>query len=298
MVMSLDVAALMAHPQFVKLRGEFDREAAASGAKSSSDQLSEAKMDESLLKDCRVTAYLNVDSREGIVVIDAVEGQAQKWFDLLGENFGFINGGTNTTIAGCPALIGATPEGQRGTILLKSPSQVQIQLGETLALPLYAGGINKNLLLAARSNRLFSLALVPTGEMTAATQMMPQFQALRLLTFGLENTVPETTILLEGLFASENAALQARNFIDMMLLGLMQNPEIDSRFLQGIQCSVDKAKLSYTRKVDDGLVEAFKELVQTKLLGRIPGQVTAGEPERTPEVLPSQEKIPASSGEE
>ena len=299
MVMSLDVAALMAHPQFVKLRGEFDREAAAAGAKSSSDQLAEAKMDESLLKECRVTAYLNADSREGIVVIDAVEGQAQKWFDLLGENFGFVNGGTRTTIAGCPALTGTISEGQRGTILLKSPSQVQILLGEALALPLNVGGINKNLLLAARSNRLFTLAVIPPSDANASPQMMLPFQSLQLVTFGLENTVPEATISFEGLFASNNAALQARDLFDMMLLGLMQNPAVDPRLLQGIECVVDHAKLICTRKVDDGLVAALKELVLAKLLNQIPEQVTAGESEQTaPEALPSKEAIPVPAGEE
>lgn len=272
-VMSLDMSALMAHPQFIKLRGELDQKAVAAGQESFTVTLEKAMMDEALLKSSRITAYLNLDSNEGIVVIDTEEGLAQQWIDFLRDADGVLNGVTDTMIGEYPALTGTTAKGERITVMRKNPSQVQIQLGETPALPLELGKINKNLLLAARSNRLFTLAVVPDRTMNGGgQQLMQQIQELQLFTLGLENTVPESTILLEGVFASGNAALQARGLVDMLLLGLMQNPSCDPRLLQGIECSVDNAKLTYTRKIDDSLIDVIKAQVQLPF----PGQESSG----------------------
>ena len=293
MIMSIDLPVLMAHPQFVEFRSEFDTKAAEAGTQTLSEKIAEAKIDEELLQNSRLTAYMNVNFRDGVLVIDSPEGEAQKWFKLLCENSGFIGGGTQTSIAGCEAMQGETPEGQKAVILLKSPSQVQLQFGDSVPVPLNVGRINKNLLLASRSGRPFSLAFVPSGEMRTSTQMMPQFQTLQLLSIGLENTTPEATISLTAAFPTEEAALQARELINLMLAGLSQNPAVDGRFLQGFRSSVDAGKLTFTRKLDSNLVDAIRELIQIRLLGENPAET--GDAGTAPQLQPQQTEAPRTN---
>ena len=217
----------------------------------------------------RLTAYISLDTREGAVVIDTKEGKAPELFEKLRDILNFRDGGTKTEVAGCPVYTGVTADGSRGTILLKSPSQIQIQAGESLPLPLNFGRINKNLMLEAKSGRLVNIALVPTEEMLAAPDAMPQMKSLRMITLGLTDTKPEAAIVFEGLFKNDEAAMEVKGLVDVVLFGFEQNQALDNRFFRKIESNVAGGKLTYRRVVDDGLLEAILQTVGGRF-GRLP----------------------------
>lgn len=268
MVIAVNGAALNAHPQVMQLREKFDREAKSSGGKSFAEQLGALKLTEEMLEN-RLTAYISLDTREGAVVIDTKEGKAPELFEKLREILNFRDGGTKTEVAGCPVYTGVTADGSRGTILLKSPSQIQIQAGESLPLPLNFGRINKNLMLEAKSGRLVNIALVPTEEMLAAPDAMPQMKSLRMITLGLTDTKPEAAIVFEGLFKNDEAAMEVKGLVDVVLFGFEQNQALDNRFFRKIESNVAGGKLTYRRVVDDGLLEAILQTVGGRF-GRLP----------------------------
>ena len=261
MVIAVNGAALNAHPQVMQLREKFDREAKSSGGKSFAEQLGALKLTEEMLEN-RLTAYISLDTREGAVVIDTKEGKAPELFEKLRDILNFRDGGTKTEVAGCPVYTGVTADGSRGTILLKSPSQIQIQAGESLPLPLNFGRINKNLMLEAKSGRLVNIALVPTEE-------MPQMKSLRMITLGLTDTKPEAAIVFEGLFKNDEAAMEVKGLVDVVLFGFEQNQALDNRFFRKIESNVAGGKLTYRRVVDDGLLEAILQTVGGRF-GRLP----------------------------
>ena len=195
MVIAVNGAALNAHPQVMQLREKFDREAKSSGGKSFAEQLGALKLTEEMLEN-RLTAYISLDTREGAVVIDTKEGKAPELFEKLRDILNFRDGGTKTEVAGCPVYTGVTADGSRGTILLKSPSQIQIQAGESLPLPLNFGRISKNLMLEAKA-----------------------MKSLRMITLGLTDTKPEAAIVFEGLFKNDEAAMEVKGLVDVVLFG-------------------------------------------------------------------------------
>lgn len=293
LVIAVDGAALKAHPQVVKLREEFDSKAAASGKKSVAERLAEAKLDESVF-DSRVSVYADTGSAgafapgapsgKGVAVIDTVDGKAPALFEVLCGGLNLKDGGEKSTIAGCPAVSGTGADGAKVTLLLKSPSQIQIQMGDAFELPLNFGKINKNLVLAAKSDRLVTLAFVPKQETLAAgAAQVPSLQELRLLTVGLKNTKPEATLSLEGVFTTNDAALQTKGMVDLLLMGL-QNQVLDGRFFQNLQSGVENGKLTYSRVIDEALMEAVREAVQGQL-GQLPGMTA-------PAALPETEAQP------
>lgn len=264
LVISVDGAALMKHPQTVKYRAEFDGKAGASGEKTVSELLADENVSEEMLKS-RISLYLNLASRESVVVIDTAEGKASELFDLFCRSMQFKDGGTKTEIAGCRAVTGISDAGKPGTILLRSPSQIQIQADGSGALPLDFSKISKSLILAAKSDRLAALAFVPPAEMLNNPTLPPQLQALRLLTLGVTKTEPEAELELEGRFADEQSALAAKGMVDMMIFAFQQNPEVDKRLFEKMQSGIEGGTVSLRRPIDQTFIDAMTQLVRDRM---------------------------------
>lgn len=124
-------------------------------------------------------------------------------------------------------------------------------------------------MLEAKSGRLVNIALVPTEEMLAAPDAMPQMKSLRMITLGLTDTKPEAAIVFEGLFKNDEAAMEVKGLVDVVLFGFEQNQALDNRFFRKIESNVAGGKLTYRRVVDDGLLEAILQTVGGRF-GRLP----------------------------
>lgn len=257
LVLSIDGAALRKHPQVVKLREELDRKAVESGGKTLADSLAAAKLSEEVL-DCRFSLYADTADSAGVLVIDTPEGKAPELFRLLCSSANFADGGTKTEIAGCSALAGTGKDGEKLVFLLRSPAQIQVQVREAVPVPLDFSAVSKSLVLAAKSGRLANLALIPTPAMRAAlAASMPSIQALRLLTLGIDNKVPEAELVLEGTFSDADSAQAARMLVDMMFLVAQQNPLLDPRLFQNISGDVAGGRVVYRRTIDAGFIDGL-----------------------------------------
>lgn len=102
-------------------------------------------------------------------------------------------------------------------------------------------------MLEAKSGRLVNIALVPTEEMLAAPDAMPQMKSLRMITLGLTDTKPEAAIVFEGLFKNDEAAMEVKGLVDVVLFGFEQNQALDNRFFRKIESNVAGGKLTYRR---------------------------------------------------
>lgn len=264
MVISVDGAALLKHPQAVKYRSEFDGKAEASGEKTFSQLLADEKLSEEMLQS-RISLYLNLKNQENVVVIDTAEGKAPEMFTLFSRIMQFKDGGEKTEVAGCQAVTGITGTGKPGAILLRSPSQIQIQADGSGALPLDFSTVSKNLILAAKSDRLASLAFVPPAEVLNNPTLPPQLQALRLLTLGVTRTEPEAELEIVGQFADEQSALTAKGMVDMMIFAFQQNPDVDKRLLENVRSDVAGGKVSLRRPIDQTFIDAITQLVRDRL---------------------------------
>ena len=264
MVISVDGAALLKHPQAVKYRSEFDGKAEASGEKTLSQLLAGEKLSEEMLQS-RISFYLNLQGQEGVIVIDTPEGKASELFEPFVRSMQFKDGGEKAEISGCQAVTGITGTGKPGAILLRSPSQIQIQLDGSGALPLDFSKVSKNLILAAKSDRLASLAFVPPVEILNNPTLPPQLQALRLLTLGVTGTEPEAELEIAGQFADEQSALAAKGMVDMMIFAFQQNPDVDKRLLENVKSDVAGGKVSLRRPIDQTFLDAMTQLVRDRL---------------------------------
>jgi|GEM_PF-2877395 len=264
MVISVDGAALLKHPQAVKYRSEFDGKAEASGEKKVSQLLADEKLSEEMLQS-RISLYLNLESQESVVVIDTPEGKAPELFEQFSRSMQLKDGGAKTEIAGCRAVTGINDTGKRREILLRSPSQIQIQADGSGALPLDFSKISKNLILAAKSDRLASLAFVPPAAVLNNPTLPPQLQALRLLTLGVTGTEPEAELEIVGQFADEQSALAAKGMADMMIFAFQQNPEVDKRLFENVRSDVAGGKVSLRRPIDQTFIDAMTQLVRDRL---------------------------------
>lgn len=264
MVVSVDGAALLKHPQAVKYRSEFDGKAEASGGKTVSQLLSDEKLSEEMLQS-RISIYLALENQQGVIVIDTPEGKAPELFELFNRSMQFKDGGEKTEISGCQAVTGITDTGKPAAILLRSPSQIQIQADGSDALPLDFSKISKNLILAAKSDRLASLAFVPPAAVLNNPTLPPQLQALRLLTLGVTGTEPEAELEIVGQFADEQSALAAKGMVDMMIFAFQQNPDIDKRLLENLRSDIAGGKVSLRRPIDQTFLDAMTQLVRDRI---------------------------------
>ena len=105
--------------------------------------------------------------------------------------------------------------------------------------------------------------------MLAAPDAMPQMKSLRMITLGLTDTKPEAAIVFEGLFKNDEAAMEVKGLVDVVLFGFEQNQALDNRFFRKIESNVAGGKLTYRRVVDDGLLEAILQTVGGRF-GRLP----------------------------
>jgi len=263
-VISVDGAALLKHPQAVKYRSEFDGKAEASGDKTISQLLAGENMSEEMLQS-RISLYLNVENQDGVIVVDTAEGKAAEMFDLFSRSMQFKDGGTKTEIAGCRAVTGITDTGKPAAIMLRSPSQIQIQLDGSEGLPLDFSKISKNLILAAKSDRLASLAFVPPAEALNNPSLPPQLQALRLITLGVTRSEPEAELEIVGQFADEQSAQGAKGLVDMMIFAFQQNPEVDKRLFEKLQSNVEGGKVSLLRPIDQTFIDAMTQIICDRL---------------------------------
>ncbi len=263
-VISVDGAALLKHPQAVKYRSEFDGKAEASGEKTISQLLADEKLSEEMLQS-RISFYLNLEFQESMVVIDTPEGKAPELFESFVRSMQFKDGGTKTEIAGCRAVTGITDTGKPAAILLRSPSQIQIQADGSDALPLDFSKVSKNLILAAKSDRLASLAFVPPAEALKDPSLPPQLQAVRLITLGVTRTEPEAELEIVGQFADEQSALGAKGLVDMMIFAFQQNPEVDKRLFEKLQSNVEGGKVSLRRPIDQTFIDALTQIIRDRL---------------------------------
>ena len=263
-VISVDGAALLKHPQAVKYRSEFDGKAEASGEKTISQLLAGENMSEEMLQS-RISLYMNVENQDGVIVVDTAEGKAAEMFDLFSRSMQFKDGGTKTEIAGCRAVTGITDTGKPGAIMLRSPSQIQIQLDGSEGLPLDFSKISKNLILAAKSDRLASLAFVPPAEALKNPSLPPQLQALRLITLGVTRSEPEAELEIVGQFADEQSAQGAKGLVDMMIFAFQQNPEVDKRLFEKLQSNVEGGKVSLLRPIDQTFIDALTQIIRDRL---------------------------------
>jgi len=264
LVFSVDGAALMKHPQVVKYRSEFDGKAEASGEKTVNQLLAGEKMSEEMLQS-RISLYMNIETQEGVIVVDMAEGKAAEMFDLFCRSMEFKDGGTKTEIAGCRAVTGITDTGKPGAILLRSPSQIQIQPDGSGALPLDFSKISKNLILAAKSDRLVSFAFAPSAAILNNPTLPPQLQTLRLVTLGITKTEPEAELEVVGQFADEQSALTAKGLVDMMIFAFQQNPEADKRLLENLKTNIEGGKVSLKRPIDQPFIDAMTQLVRDRM---------------------------------
>jgi len=264
MVVSVDGAALLKHPQAVKYRSEFDGKAEASGQKTFSQLLSDEKLSEEMLQS-RISIYLTLENQQGVIVIDTPEGKAPELFEQFSRSMQLKDDGEKTEIAGCRAVTGITDTGKPAGILLRSPSQIQIQADGSGALPLDFSKISKNLILAAKSDRLATFAFVPPAAVLNNPTLPPQLQALRLLTLGVTGTEPEAELEIVGQFADEQSAQAAKGMVDMMIFAFQQNPDVDKRLLENLRSDIAGGKVSLRRPIDQTFLDAMTQLVRDRI---------------------------------
>ncbi len=255
-VISLDGAALKKHPQIVKLQAEQERKAKENGEKTIAEMLTDHKLTDAI-QECRFSFYLQIENNLGVFVIDTPEGKAPELFEQFCQTLDYAEKGTKSEIGGFPAFVGSREAGDRETILLRSPSQIQIQVEDGFPVPVDFSGISKNLVLATKTERLVNIAFVPSAETLkefAATA--PGFQALQIMTLGLENTEPEVELVLDGAFRDNESAQSSKLMVDMMLIVLQQNPQLEPRLFENIRSRTEGNKVYYRRTVDAGFLDA------------------------------------------
>ncbi|MDR0932818.1 MAG: hypothetical protein LBM70_07375 [Victivallales bacterium] len=274
LMIAINGAALNAHPQVTSLRNWLDSKFAASGRKSIADQIAEENLDETLLNS-RVTFYCDtntidpfapeIPAANAVAIIDTPDGKAPALFAAIRNRLKLKNEKQNSDSNTIPQEVYGVANGAKVTLRLNSASQIQGQLGEAFSLPLDLAKINPILTLAAKSNRLFSVAFaVPPTEANANTPALP-IQDIKFVVIAVENTLPEATIALEGEFANNNAAAQAQGMMELLLMGIQQNQSIDNRFFKNINRNINDNKLTYTRKIDADFVGALRDSVSGKL---------------------------------
>jgi len=254
-VLSVNGAKLNTHPQVIELRKSLNAKALAAGDKTLDQTLADAHIDKAALE-CRYSFYFDSVGRQGVVVVDTPEGKAPVLFDSFCKLAGFKDGGTKRTIDGCKACSGVISDGSQTVILLRSVSQLQIQLGDTLTVPLDLSAIDKGLRAAADNGRLVNLAFIPPESMRNDPNAAPIVKTLQVLTLGISDTRPEAELVLDGSFSDPQAAQAGKGMLDMMLIMFQQNPSIDPRLFQNIQSSVTGGKVSCKRLIDKGFIDA------------------------------------------
>lgn len=274
MVISVDGDALAKHPQVVKYRSEFDAKANAAGESTVNRMLDGNNLNEEMLRN-RISVYLDMNSRKGVFVVDTAEGKAPEMFDLFCKSLNFKDGGKKSEIAGYAAVSGEVAGGKPAVVLLRSPSQIQIQQDGSDAIPLNFAEINKSLILAAKSPRLVNIAVIPPPELLSSSSI-PQLQSLRIVTLGIENTKPEAELALEGVFNDNESAQMVNSMLEVMMFAAQQNQNIDTRLLTNIRGDVTDGKVSFRRTIDAEFIDGVTAQVQSMLSPAIGGAAPEG----------------------